>query len=82
MAEQQCANGAMADNEHIPSPRAVQNGLHLPHNPRLGGERGLPAADADGWGGKKSRTVPSNSGGGRYPVAERSFSCMASRIRR
>ena len=43
----------MAHNEHIPSRGPFQNRLHLPHNPRLGSTRGLPAPNAGAWRGKE-----------------------------
>ena len=78
VAEQQSADGPMADDEHVAAWCPIQNRLHPPHDPRLGIDGRLPAAHACPGVAKKASTTTSNSAAGRKPVAERSFSCMAS----
>ena len=49
VAEQQSADGSMADDEHVAVWCPIQNRLHPPHDPRLGTTAGSQRHAFRGW---------------------------------
>ncbi|MEY9359074.1 hypothetical protein ABH994_001795 [Bradyrhizobium yuanmingense] len=80
VAEQQRADCAVADEQDVAGTMSRQHSLSLAHDPRLCIRGTLPAAHAEMRRGEELVGDGFNSAGFRKPVAERSFSCMASRI--
>ncbi|ESY06773.1 hypothetical protein X753_10730 [Mesorhizobium sp. LNJC399B00] len=68
----------MADEGNVAAVGSTQHRFDLADNALLGVDGPFPAANAFVRIGEELSATASNSGGGRKPVADRSFSCMRS----